>query len=156
MSRTLLVALGFLAVVVVYAVGSGVWVSSDAGWYSRLPRPPWQPPDWVFGVIWPLNFLALAIAGVVLARADAERAVPVLAVLAVSVVLALAWAYLFYVPHQLGASAAALAAAAVLTWVVLVMAARILPWTGLLLTPYAVWVSLATSLAVWYSVNVSS
>ncbi len=155
MSRTLLLGVGFVATVVVYAALSGVWVSADQGWYARLPRPPWQPPDWVFGVIWPLNFAALIAAGIVLSRQVPERAAPVLAVLVLSVVLALGWAYLFYVPHALGAAAWSLAAASALTWVVLVMSARLVPWTGLLLTPYAVWVTLATTLAFWYAANVS-
>lgn len=155
MSRTLLVGAGFVVVVVVYAALSGLWVGNDSGWYQRLAKPPWQPPDWVFGVIWPLNFLALIAAGIVVSRADPSRAAAVLAVLAVSVVFALGWAYLFYVPHALTGSAIALGVAAVLTWVVLVMASRVVGWTGLLLTPYAVWVSLATSLAVWYAANPS-
>lgn len=150
----MLVGGGFLAVVVAYAALSGWWVSSDPGWYAALPKPPWQPPDWVFGAIWPLNFLALIVGGIVLTRADATRAVPVLAVLAVSVVCALAWAYLFYVPHQLTGAALSLTAAAVLTWVVLALSAQVVGWTGLLLLPYAVWVSLATSLAWWYAANV--
>ncbi|QNN51485.1 tryptophan-rich sensory protein [Nocardioides mesophilus] len=154
MSRTLLVGAGFVVVVVAYAVLSQVWVSAEPGWYAALPRPPWQPPDWVFGVIWPLNFLALLAAGVVLARADPVRAGPVLAVLAVAVVFALGWAYLFYVPHALAASAVSLGIAAALTWVLLVLAAGVVGWTGVLLAPYAVWVSLATSLAVWYAVEV--
>ena len=153
MSRTVIVAGAFLALVVVYAGLSSVWVGADEGWYDRLPKPPWQPPDWVFGVIWPLNFLALGVVGVALARADADRAVRVLVVLAVSVACALGWAYLFYVPHALTGSAAALAAAAALTWVVLAMAARMVPWTGLALAPYALWVTLATTLGFWYAAN---
>lgn len=154
-SRAVVVGIGFVVVVVIYAALSGVWVSADAGWYADLRKPPWQPPDWVFGTIWPLNFLALAAAGVILARADAARAGPILGVLALSVVFALSWAYLFYVPHSLTASAVSLALAAVLTWVVLFLAARVVGWVGLLLTPYAVWVTLATSLAFWYAANVS-
>ena len=42
----------------------------------------------------------------------------------------------------------------VLTWVVLVMAAQAVGWRGLALAPYAVWMSLATSLAVWFALNV--
>lgn len=155
MTRTLLLGAGFVGTVVVYAVLSGLWVSSDSGWYAGLPRPPWQPPDWVFGAIWPLNFLALLVAGIVLARQAPGRALPVLGVLVVSVAFALGWAYLFYVPHALLAAAVSLAAAASLTWVILVMSARLVPWTGLLLTPYAVWVTLATTLAFWYAANVA-
>ena len=104
-SRGVVIGVLFVLTVVLYAVLSGLWVSADPGWYAGLSRPPWQPPDWVFGTIWPLNFLALAIAGVALARAAPDRAGVVLGVFAVSVVFALAWAYLFYVPHALAWSA---------------------------------------------------
>ena len=81
--RTWLVGAGFLAVVVAYAVLSQLWVDSDAGWYESLRKPPWQPPDVVFGFIWPLNFLALAATGIVLAVRAPTRGAVVLAVLAV-------------------------------------------------------------------------
>jgi translocator protein len=149
--RTWLVGAGFVALVAAYAVLSQLWVSSDAGWYASLRKPPWQPPDVVFGVIWPLNFLALAAAGVVLARRAPTEGAVVLAMLAFSVVFALAWAHLFYVPHALTPAALSLTAAVALTWVVLVLAAAAVWWLALVLLPYAVWLSLAASLAWWYA-----
>ena len=53
------------AIVVAYAIGAGRWVSTDADWYRSLIKPSWQPPDVVFGLIWPYNFVMLAVAGVV-------------------------------------------------------------------------------------------
>jgi tryptophan-rich sensory protein len=149
--RTWLVGAGFLALVAAYAVLSQMWVSSDPGWYASLRKPPWQPPDVVFGVIWPMNFLALAVTGVVLARRAPTGGAVVLAVLAVSIGLALGWAYLFYVPHALTPAALSLTASAALTWVVLVLAATAVWWLALVLLPYAVWLSLAASLAAWYA-----
>ena len=113
-----LASVAVVALVVVYAVGSGVWVSANPGWYAGLTRPSWQPPDIVFGLIWPYNFVALAVVGVIVAQRGSPGIVGAwLAVGAASVVCALSWAYLFYVPHQLTASAIALAGAAVLTLV---------------------------------------
>jgi translocator protein len=144
-------AAGFVLVVIVYAGLSGLWTSSEPGWYASLAQPAWQPPPWVFGVVWPLNFAALLVAGLTLSSRVAPReAMVALAVLTVSVVFALSWAYLFYVPHSLGAAALALAAAAVLTWVLVVTVWRSVPWTGAILVPYALWMSVATSLAVGY------
>ena len=156
MSRTILVASGFVLVIALYATLSGLSVSSGTEWYESLAQPPWQPPAWVFGVIWPLNFLALLVAGVLMARADPARAVPALIVFAVSVGFALAWSFLFYGPHALTASAVALGLAAVLTWVLFALAIRLIGLPGLVLLPYSIWVSLATSLAVWYAVNLRS
>jgi benzodiazapine receptor len=140
-----------LLVVLAYAVLPGLWVGHDPGWYASLTKPAWQPPDVVFGVMWPLNFLALAVAVVVVAlRAEPVRSMPVLVVLGLSVGCALGWAYTFYVPHSLGTSATLLSSAAVLTWVLLALSARAVPWTGWLLTPYALWMTVATSLAVGF------
>jgi translocator protein len=142
----------FLVVVVAYAALSTVWVSSDPGWYDRLAKPSFQPPDLVFGLIWPLNFLALGIVGWQLGRTQPSgSALVALGVFAVSVCLALGWAYLFYVPHALVPAAACLAAAAVLTWVLVALAWRAEPWFGIGLLVYAAWLSVATALAVAYA-----
>lgn len=53
-----------IALVLIYAIGSGFWVNNSPGWYSSLNRPSWQPPDFIFGLIWPYNFVVLGIAAV--------------------------------------------------------------------------------------------
>ena len=50
-----------ILLVVIYAVGSGIWVSNSPGWYTSLNRPAWQPPDFVFGLIWPYNFIVIGL-----------------------------------------------------------------------------------------------
>ena len=137
--------------VVVYAVGSGAWVSTGGAWYLALDKPWWQPPPWVFGVIWPYNFVALAVVGSVIAwSAVPGRVIAVITLLAVTVLLAIAWAYLFYVPHELTWAAIALTATAVLTLPITVIAFTERWWLGALLVPYQVWVALAGSLSWGY------
>jgi benzodiazapine receptor len=48
-------------------------------------------------------------------------------------------------------AALSLTAAAALTWVVVALAATPVWWIALVLLPYAVWLSVATSLAWWYA-----
>lgn len=140
-----------IATVVVYAVGSGVWVSTGGAWYLALDKPAWQPPPWVFGVIWPYNFVAIAVVGSVMAwSAVPARVIAVIALLAVTVVLAISWAYLFYVPHELTWAAIALTSAAVLTVPITAIAFAERWWLGALLVPYQVWVALAASLSWGY------
>jgi benzodiazapine receptor len=148
----LLASIGAVVLVVVYAAGSGLWTASNPGWYAGLAKPSWQPPDVVFGLIWPYNFVALAVVGVVVAQRGSGGAVAAwLGVAAASVACALAWAYLFYVPHQLGAAAVALGAAALLTGVLVALTWVVTRGGALALLPYLVWVCLATSLAVGYA-----
>ena len=144
-------ALGVL-LVVVYAAGSSFWVQTSGSWYSSLKRPWWQPPDVVFGLIWPYNFVVLGFAMVYIANRLSAREVTIaLVCFAVSVAAALAWSYLFYVPHHLGASAIALGTTALLTVPVLYFTFKASTLTGFLLVPYQLWVIVATSLAWGYS-----
>ena len=117
--------MAWIALVAVYAGLSSVWTARDPGWYAGLAKPSFQPPDVVFGIMWPLNFLALFAVGAWFTRSSAAEAVwPATLVLGVSVAAALAWAWLFYVPHRIGAATVALALAAALTWVLVVLVAR--------------------------------
>jgi len=137
--------------IVVYAVGSGAWVSTGSTWYLALDKPAWQPPPWIFGLIWPYNFVAIGVVGSVIAwNAVPARVITVIVLLAVTVAFALAWAYLFYVPHELTGAAIALTVTAVLTLPITVIAFAERWWLGAMLIPYQVWVALAASLSWGY------
>jgi tryptophan-rich sensory protein len=57
-----LTAFAGIALVFIYVIGSGLWVNTGDGWYRSLNQPAWQPPDFIFGIIWPYNFVVLGIA----------------------------------------------------------------------------------------------
>jgi len=141
-----------ILIVLIYAFGSGIWVSSSPGWYSSLNRPPWQPPSYVFGIIWPYNFLVLGIASyqVSLSLTKFEN-ILWLVFFGLSVAAALTWAYQFYVPHNLTLASIALTLCALLTLPVLYLTFKATLLMGLLLVPYQIWVAIAASLAWGYS-----
>ena len=151
MTKVLLVVAN-LVILAVYIVGSGRWVSTGSSFYNSLQRPSWQPPDIVFGIIWPYNFLVLGVVGVlvVLRESPAARGIW-LGCFATSVVAALAWANLFYLQENPPASAIALTVAAVLTVPMLLVAFRYNIWAGIVLVPYLIWLCLATSLAYGFA-----
>lgn len=154
MTWRLIAVAAVIIIVVVYAVGSGIWVSSGSAWYLALEKPAWQPPSWVFGLIWPYNFVVVAVVGSVIAwNAVPARVVAVLVLLAVTVALAISWAYLFYVPHEITWAAISLTAVAALTLPITVIAFAERWWLGALLVPYQVWVALAASLSWGYAVK---
>jgi len=141
-----------ITLVLVYAFGSGIWVSNAPGWYTSLNRPPWQPPNFVFGLIWPYNFIVLGVAAVKVAQTlNRSQSIAWIAFFAVSVISALVWAYQFYVPHNLSIAALALGLAAILTIPVLYLTFKASILIGTLLVPYQIWVIIATSLAWGYS-----
>jgi len=110
--RTLTAASG-IAIVLIYVIGSGLWVNTGDNWYANINKPSWQPPGFVFGIIWPYNFIVLGIAATVIGqRASKPAAFTYIAFFALSVAAALTWAYLFYRPHDLTGAALALTATA--------------------------------------------
>ncbi len=140
------------AIVVIYGLGSSRWVSSGDDWYRSLRRPPWQPPDALFGIAWSYNFTVIVVAGIVVALhgSNTQRWTWLVA-LAVSVVAALLWAWLFYVRHALWASSVALLVATVVTVAVVWAAWTTRWWAGAILIPYILWLAVATSLAMGYA-----
>ena len=151
MSRNVVGVLGTF-IVAIYVIGSGRMVATDAEWYRSLPRPSWQPPSSVFGIIWPYNFAMLVTATwLVASRLSTANQMIWLLSLALSVTAALTWAWLFYVPHSLLASGFALVLATVFTVPLLVIAFRVSPVLGLAFLPYQLWIAVATSLAFSYA-----
>ena len=153
MSRNVVGILGTV-IIAIYAIGSGRMVATDAEWYRSLPRPAWQPPSSVFGIIWPYNFAMLVTATwLVASRLSTANQMIWLLSLALSVTAALTWAWLFYVPHSLLASGFALVLATVFTIPLLVIAFRVSPVLGFAFLPYQLWLAVATSLAFGYYYN---
>lgn len=151
--RTIAAIVG-VALVAIYATGSGFWVNSSPGWYYSLNRPSWQPPSWIFGIIWPYNFIMLGVTSFVVSR-NLSRALVLtwLGFFALSVITALVWAYLFYSPHNLLGASIALVSAAILTIPLTVITFRVSIGYGLALLPYQIWVAIASSLAVGYAIK---
>ena len=140
-----------ILLVLIYAFGSGIWVSTSPEWYASLKRPPWQPPSSFFGIIWPYNFVVLGIASYQVSKSLTRfENVAWLAFFGLSIAAALTWAYQFYVPHNFTLATIALWLAALLTLPVLYLTFRASVLMGLLLIPYQIWVTIAATLAWGY------
>ena len=151
MSRNIVGILG-TAIVAIYIFGSGRLVTTDQQWYRTLPKPAWQPPSFVIGLIWPYNFAMLVVATwIVASRLSNTQQMVWLISLALSVAAALVWAWLFFTLHSLPASAIALVSASLFTIPLLVISFRASPALGIAFVPYQLWLAVATSLAFSYA-----
>jgi tryptophan-rich sensory protein len=141
-----------IAIVAIYVIGSGLWVNTGDSWYRTLNQPSWQPPGYIFGIIWPYNFIVLGIAAVTIAqRATTRTTLIYLTFFALSVACALIWAYQFYRPHNLEFAVIALFGTAILTLPMAVIAFRTSIPVGFALLPYQAWVATAATLSYQYS-----
>ena len=140
-----------ILLVLIYAFGSGIWVSSSPEWYSSLQKPPWQPPSSFIGIIWPYNFMVLGIASYQVSKSLTRlENISWLIFFGLSIFGALTWAYQFYVSHNFILATIALGLTALLTIPVLFLTFRASLIMGLLLIPYQIWVIIAATLAWGY------
>jgi len=151
--RNLVALAGFVALCfAVAAAGGAVTATSVETWYAGLAKPPFNPPDWVFGPVWTALYLMIAVAGWRVWRRRGESgAWLALGAWGVQLSLNLSWSMLFFGARMIGA---ALVEIAVLLAAILITAAlfwRIDRIAGVLLVPYTAWVSFATVLnaALW-------
>ena len=150
--RTVSALIG-IAFVVLYAGGANYWNKQD-GWYQSLNQPSWQPPGFVFGLIWPYNFIVIGIAlWVIAGKASPTLVAAAVGLFAVSVIVALRWSYLFYEVHDLKGATISLFTTAVLTIPFLAITFSQSIKVGIALIPYQIWIFTAAALNASYASN---
>lgn len=73
--RSALALTGFLAAsFVVAVVGSALSFTAISGWYDDLAKPMWTPPNAVFGPVWTVLYVSMAVAAWLVWRHPASTA----------------------------------------------------------------------------------
>ena len=62
----------------------------STSWYRTLAKPSWNPPDWVFGPVWTLLYIMMAIAAWLVWKTR-DRVAPAMTLFFVQLALNLAW-----------------------------------------------------------------
>jgi translocator protein len=111
-------------------------------WYASLHRPSFAPPSWLFGPVWTVLYVLIALAGWLVWRQAGWRS-QAMALWLTQLGLNALWTPLFFGLHWLGL---ALLEMAVL-WLVLLACMRafwrVHPAAGAMLLPYLAWISFA-------------
>ncbi|MEI6083063.1 MAG: TspO/MBR family protein [Verrucomicrobiota bacterium] len=126
------------------ALGGVTTASSVRDWYPTLVKPAWNPPAWIFGPVWTVLYLAMAVAAwLVWCRVGWGGA---LVWFVVQLALNATWSPVFFGMHRIGLALvnivllwAAIAGTMVAFW-------KVAPVAGWLFVPYLAWVSFATVL----------
>jgi tryptophan-rich sensory protein len=151
-TRPLLGLAGWLGITFIAAALGAIASIDAADFYARLERPPWAPPGNVFGPVWSLLYLLMAIAAWRVWRtAGWQTGRGALLLFLSQLALNALWSWLFFAWH-LGAAAFA---EVLILWA-LILATILAFWrrdriAGALLLPYLGWVGFAAALnlAVW-------
>lgn len=134
------------------ALGAAVTASSVTTWYADLNKPPFTPPNEVFGPVWTVLYVMMATAAWRVWRvADRETAQGPLTMFALQLALNLGWSVAFFGLERTGSAVAVIV---VLELAVIATAFAFRPidrLAALLMVPYALWVGFAAvlNIAIW-------
>lgn len=131
-----------LFLIVVIGVGALIGTtSSPDGWYEALNKPPFNPPNWIFGPVWFALYVLIAIAGWRIWMIDPRCTA--MKFWFGQMLLNWAWSPVWFVGHMTWLAFAVLVA----MWLCIVgfiaSGRRHDPVAALLFVPYLAWVSFA-------------
>lgn len=141
-----------LALFVILVVGGGslIGINNVPGeWYRALAKPPFNPPNWIFGPVWTILYVLIAVAGWRIW--NAERTGGAMSVWWLQLGLNFLWSPVFFTLNQIG-----LAFLVIVALLAAILAFIRINWhrdqtSAVLFLPYAAWVAFATLLngSIW-------
>lgn len=144
----------------VAGIGGAATARGLGPWFDALRKPSWNPPSWVFGPVWTVLYILMAIAAYLVWRtgfapaadgAVRRRAHIALTVYAVHLAFNALWSWVFFAWRSPGWAVLEIGVLLALIVVTIALFARIRPMAAWLLAPYAAWVTFASFLnfTIW-------
>ena len=138
---------GSFLVFLLLVMGGGIAIgtlTAPGAWYADLQKPFFNPPNWVFGPVWTVLYLAIAYVGWRVWQHDSRTTL--LRLWIIQMGLNFLWSPVFFAA-QMPALALAIILCLLLTIANFIRAAwRPDRLSALLFVPYLVWVGFATAL----------
>jgi len=127
--------------------GAVVTTPNVTTWYKELAQPPWTPPPWLFGPVWTVLYVMMAVsAWLVWKCGDASTSRRPLVLFGIQLVLNVAWSWLFFGMKSPGIALIEILVLLGAIALTMISFGKISRLAGLLLMPYIMWVMFATSL----------
>jgi translocator protein len=130
--------------------GASGWLSNSGygnPWFDALRKPPFMPPGWTFGVVWPILYALMGVAlAMIIAEPPSPRRQAAITLFVIQLALNFAWSPIFFAGHDIRL-------AKIIIFVMTAVAAaaagqflRLRRAAGLLMIPYLAWLVFATIL----------
>ncbi|KKS02710.1 MAG: hypothetical protein UU64_C0011G0033 [candidate division WWE3 bacterium GW2011_GWF2_41_45] len=140
--------ISFIVTFAAAALGSYFTTPNINTWYASLNKPFFNPPNWIFGPMWSILYILMAVALYLVWKkeyAQQEKS-KALILYAIQLTLNTLWSVIFFGMKE---PAIALADIAILELVIILTAKsfkKFSPMAGKLLIPYIMWVGFAAIL----------
>lgn len=127
--------------------------STRAVWFDTLRQPDWSPPAWLFGPVWAILYLFMAVAAWLVWRnaRSYRQTAGALILFGIQLALNLAWSGIFFGLRSPGAAFIEILSLWVAIVATMIAFWRVTRLAGLLFVPYLLWVTFASALnyAIW-------
>jgi benzodiazapine receptor len=134
-------------------IGSLFTFKAIPTWYRGLKKPPYTPPNSVFGPIWTTLYVLMGISVFIVWQKGFATGGAVLAFTLFWVQLAIntLWSVIFFGLKSKGGGAIAIIVLWFLILATMIASFRVSAWAGALLVPYIAWVTIASylNIGVW-------
>lgn len=125
-------------------IGSAATTPKIATWYATLTKPFFSPPNWLFGPVWTILYLLMAISLALVWQKKSNLSHQVFYWFWIQLVLNCLWSWVFFGWENPGLALIVIAA----LWYSINQLRRNFPYQ----LPYLLWVSFASllNLAIWW------
>jgi len=131
----------------------GRWTGPEIPrWYSTLAKPSFNPPSWIFAPVWTTLYLLMAIAAWLVLNSPSSSARTLgLSLFFFQLALNLAWSWIFFRKHALGAATVEVAVLWLTIGATTLVFAQVSSVAAWLMAPYWAWVTFASILnaTIW-------
>jgi len=125
-------------------IGALATVNAIPEWYQGLTKPLLAPPNWIFGYVWTMLYVLMAVAAFLIwQRRKEPGVVAALWVYAIHLVVNTLWSVLFFGMRSTGLGIMGMIVLWTLILTLVVQFWRIRWAAAVLLLPYLLWVSFA-------------
>lgn len=143
----------FILLCLAVEVFASYWTNQSVlTWYPLLNKPSWTPPSWVFGPVWTILYVMIAIAGWIIYKAEhsPQRSIALI-FYGAQLVLNFLWSFLFFSLRSPILGLIDILLLSFLIILTIISAWRVRPLASILLIPYLIWVMYATTLnaGIW-------
>jgi translocator protein len=61
----------FITLCLIVQIVASYWTrESVSTWYPKLAKPSWTPPNWIFGPVWSILYIMIAVSGWLIYKAE--------------------------------------------------------------------------------------
>ena len=131
-------------------IGSSFTIPEIDGWFATLKKPSFNPPNWLFGPVWSVLFLLMAVsAWLVWRKFRLDRSRAAMTIFFVQLIANVLWSILFFGLHSPSMAFIWICVLWSLIVSTIMLFWRKSPLAGALLVPYLGWVTFAGVLNFW-------